>query len=511
MMITGIPSLAELRDYTRFGRRFSLSVWFVVGVFALSALIYTWKVATPLVTSDDWYYTDTLIKHYQEGNLGLVDIIGKRPNDNSQPLNRLTLLMLTRWFQMDLALQGILGVLIALTCAVLLSCLALRAWPAPGKTPWARALLPLGFTAILLSLNPVGLFTWPQVTMLTFMGSLGAIIFLYVTACLVERGAWIWAAIAALVTLVTIDTFGILAVMAAVVLLAHRALTGPKKERRGTVAVGISAFIALIVYQVSYKQIVHLPSTPLNGDNISIAVNYIAAHWTDAWKTFVIPFGMSVYEPVGHLGHTWLILIPLSVMLWCGHIWFWREYFRDAGRHRLAFVGAGLMLYFYATVAGMLLDRVPRFDFDYLQQPRYVAFYELQLVAMLLMAVIVLSTRSEPAKAASIASITVLLMCGMLAFNVYFTARAWVAASYIQTYYHRMAEQINQLANDPTKTPDPCYHEVSICTWTPERRAEVLQVLRQGNSNIFSAEFRQRHGYEWVDPSDHKTPIGLMP
>ncbi len=508
MMITGIPSREELCDYTRFGGRFSLVVWILVAVIALSALVYVWEAATPLVTSDDWYYVDTMIKHYQEGQLGLVDIIGKRPNDNSQPLNRLTLLALARWGQLDLTPQGALGVLIALSCVLLLSWLALRAWPATGRSPWVRALLPLGFAVILLSLSPVGLFTWPQVTMLTFMGSLGAIIYLYLIATLAKRGAWIWAAITALVTLVTIDTFGILAVMGSLLLLAHRAVASPKEEGRASMAVGVAALAALIAYQVAYQHTVHLQSTPLNGTNISVAVSYIAAHWTDAWKTFVMPFGMSIYQQVGHIGESWSILIPLSVVLWCGHIWFWREYFRDGGAHSLAFVGAGLMLYFYATVAGMLLDRVPKFNFDYMQQPRYVAFYELQLVAMLLMVVVVLPRRVNPAK---MASTTVLLICGMLALNVYFAARAWVAAPYIQTYYLRMAQQINQLANDPTKTPDPCYHELSICDWTPEKRAEVLQVLRQGNYNMFSPEFRQRHGYQWVEPSDYKNPVGPAP
>ncbi len=497
MMITGIPSLEELRDFSKSGRWFSLGVWFAIAAMAVSVLVYVWVAASPLVSADNWYYADTLVKHFQEGKLGLIDIIGKRPNDNSQPLNRLILLALTRWFDMDLTLQGLLGALIAVACVVLLSWLALRAWPAPGKTPWLRALLPLGFASILLSLNPTGLYTWPLVTTLTFTGSLGAIIYLYMVAELGRRGAWVWAAVAAMVTLITIDTFGILAVMGTVLLFAYRACTGPREGRRAALVTGLAVFLTLVVYQVGYKYVTHLQSTPLNGANIAAAAAYAVAHWDEAWKTLVIPFAISIYEPLGHLGITWPVLVPLAVVLWCGHIWFWRGFFRNPDS-RLAFLGAGLMLYFYGTVAGMLLDRVPQNDFDYFFQPRYISFYELQLVAMLLMVVVLLPKRPAPER---MASITTILICGMLLFNGYFTARAWAAASSLHKYDENMVTQINRLAMDPANPPQGCYQVVIVCNWPLKRRLEVLQVLEDGKLNIFSPEFRQRHGYQWVDPA----------
>ncbi len=495
MARAGTPSLAELRDFSKSGRWFSLAVWLAVAALAACVLVFVWEAATPLVSGDNWYYTDTLVKHYQEGKLGLIDIIGKRPNDNSQPLNRLILLALTRWFDMDLTLQGMLGALIAVACVLLLSCLALRAWPAPGKTPWLRALLPLGFASILLSLNPTGVFTWPLVTTLTLTGSLGAIIYLYVVAELGRRGGWAWAALASMITLITIDTFGILTVIGTVLLFAYRAYAAPKGERRAPLLTCLSVLLSLIVYQIAYKHIVHLQSTPLSGANIATAANYAIAHWDEAWKTFVIPFAISVYEPLGNLGITWPVLVPLAVLIWAGHIWFWREFFRNPDS-RLAFLGAGLMLYFYGTVAGMLLDRVPQNNFDYLFQPRYIAFYELQLVAMLLMVVVVLPKKAVPQL---MASMVTLLLCGMLVFDAYFIARAWVATPWMRKYNEAMVVQINQLALDPAHPPEGCMQSIVPCNWTLQRRLEVLQVLKDGKSNVFSPEFLQRHGYKWVE------------
>ena len=486
---------AELRDYTRFGRWFNLGVWLAVAALAATVLVFVWEAATPLISGDNWYYTDTMIKHYQEGKLGLVDIIGKRPNDNSQPINRLILLGLTQWFQMDLVLQGMLGALIAVSCVLLLSWLALRAWPDSKKSPWVRALLPLGFATILLSLNPTGLFTWPLVTTLTFTGSLGAIIYLYVVAELGRRGAWVWVAMATMITLITIDTFGILTVMGTVLLFAHRVATSPKEARRGAIAVALSVFATLVLYQVGYKYVTHMQSTPLNGANIANAASYAAAHWDETWKTFVVPFAISVYEPLGNLGYVWPVLIPLAVLVWCGHIWFWREFLRNSD-HRIAFLGAGLMLYCYGTIAGMLLDRVPLNNFDYFFQPRYIAFYELQLVAMVLMVAVVLPRKAAPER---LASMVVILLCGMLVFDGYFIARAWATAPWMRKYDEHMLEQLNQLVLDPAHPPEGCMVSIVPCYWTLQRRLEVLQVLKDGKSNVFSPEFLQRHGYKWVE------------
>lgn len=484
--------------------RYSLFVWLTVSLLVAFVLAFVWTAASPVVKGDDWYYADTLIKHFQDGDLGILDFFGKRVGDNSQPINRLILLGVTAWFKMDLTIQGMLGVLIALACAICLSCFTMRAWPSAGKVVWARILLPIGFATIFLSLNPIGLFGWPLVTTLTFMGTLGAIVYIYAVAGMVKARTWAWIAPVALLTLVLLDTFGILAVMATIVLFTQRAFSGPKDERMNTIAAAAAAAVALVVYQYGYKHITGIQSTPLNGANISAAADYFAAHFGEAWKALVIPFAISVYQPLGGGGRTWQILVPLAVLVWCGHIWFWREYLRN-NSHRLAFLGGGLMLYFYATVAGMLLDRVPKNNFDYLFQPRYVAFYELQLAAMLLMAVVVIISGRPVRK--SIDSVIVVLISMMLVLNVYFEVRAWDSAKYMHAFDVRLVLQINQLANDPTKLPDNCNPQITPCRWPPDERMEVLQVLRQGGLNVFSPELRQRHGYAWVDPKDQNPTV----
>ncbi len=503
MNIEGIRVLSGLFDRLGFERRPNVFVWSGVSLLVVFVLAFVWAAASPVVKGDDWYYADTLIKHFQDGNMGVLDFFGKRIGDNSQPINRLILLAVTAWFQMDLTLQGMLGVLIALACAVSLSWFALRAWPATGKIVWARVLLPIGFTAIFLSLNPVGLFGWPLVTTLTFMGTLGAIVYIYAVAGMAKPWTWAWVMPAALVTLVLLDTFGILAVMATIVLFIHRAFSGPKDGRVHTIAAASAAFVALAAYQYGYRHITGIQSTPLTGDNIAAAMGYFSVHLGEAWKTAVIPFAISVYQPLGEPGHTWQVLIPLAVLVWCGHVWFWREYLRNSG-HRLAFLGGGLMLYFYATVAGMLLDRVPRNDFDYLFQPRYVAFYELQLAAMLLMAVVILSRK--PARE-MVGTVVVVSISMMLVLNVYFEGRAWSSVKYMRAFDAHLIQQINELAADPARLPDNCNPQITPCRWPLDKRVEVLQVLRQGDLNVFSPELRQRHGYAWIDIKDQSPAV----
>jgi hypothetical protein len=51
----------------------------------------------------------------------------------------------------------------------------------------------------------------------------------------------------------------------------------------------------------------------------------------------------------------------------------------------LLFVAAGLLLFFYLTLAAFLVGRLPGFGFDCLYQSRYMQIYDLQIVAMLMM------------------------------------------------------------------------------------------------------------------------------
>lgn len=466
-------------------------VWAVVTLMAVFVLITVWENTSPVIQGDNWYYADTLIKHYQEGQLSIRDIFTKREGDNSQPINRLILLGVTRWFQMDLAVQGVLGVLIIICCVLLLSWFAMRESVLAAGVPWISACLPLGFALILFSLNSTGFFYWPLVVTLMSLGTLGGAAYLYFVADVHRSYQWAWIALAASLALIVLDTFGNLMVLASILLFAHRALMNRGRKRVDTLMSACAAAVAFAAYGYFYRHLMSVQSSPLTPENLLIAMCYAAAHLDVAWKVLVVPFSIAMFEPLNRHDWVWALLVPLAALMWLGHVWFWRQYFRHYDK-RLAFLASGLMLYFYGTVAGMMVDRIPKYGFDYVFQPRYIAFYELQLVALLLMVVTVLP---HSTRAVRMGSAIVMLMCVMFGLDIYFGARAWVTAPYTHKFDTKMIQQIDQLAADPAVVPQGCLPQITPCRWPLTQRTEVLDVLRGGGFNVFSADFRRRHGY----------------
>lgn len=466
-------------------------VWTAVFLMAAFVLVTVWENTSPVIQGDNWYYADTLIKHYQDGELSIKDIFTKREGDNSQPVNRLILLGVTRWFQMDLAVQGVLGVLIIICCVLLLSRLTMRESVPVADIPWITTCLPFGFALILFSLNSTGFFYWPLVITLMSLGTLGGVAYLYFVADANRSYQWIWTALAASAALVVLDTFGNLMVLASILLLAHRALLNRGRKRVDALMSAGAAIAVFVAYGYFYHRIIGVQSSPLTPENLLIAMRYVADHMDVAWKALVVPFAIAVFEPLGQHRWVWALLVPLAALMWLGHAWFWREYFRHHDK-RLAFLASGLMLYFYGTVAGMMIERIPKHGFDYVFQPRYIAFYELQLVALLLMGAVVLP---RSAKAVRMGSIIAILMCTMFTLDIYFGARAWVTAPYSHKYDTNMIQQIDQLAADPALVPEGCFPQITPCRWPLEQRTEVLDVLRSGGFNVFSPDFRRRHGY----------------
>lgn len=466
-------------------------VWTAATLMAAFVLVTVWENTSAVIQGDNWYYADTLIKHYQDGELSIRDIFMKREGDNSQPVNRLILLGVTRWFQMDLAVQGVLGVLIIICCVLLLSRLAMRESVPVAGVPWISACLPLGFALILFSLNSTGFFYWPLVITLMSLGTLGGVAYLYFVADVNRSYQWVWTALAATLALIILDTFGNLMVLASILLLTHRALLNRGRMRVDALTSAGAAAVVFAAYGYFYHRLMGVQSSPLTPENLLIAMRYVATHLDVAWKALVVPFSIAVFEPLGRHDWVWALLVPLAALMWLGHAWFWKQYFRHYHK-RLVFLASGLMLYFYGTVAGMMVDRIPKYGFDYVFQPRYIAFYELQLVALLLMGVAVLP---HSARVVRMGSAIAMLMCMMFALDIYFGARAWVVAPYTHKFDTNMIQQIDQLATDPAVVPEGCFPQITPCRWPLEQRAEVLDVLRSGGFNVFSADFRRRHGY----------------
>lgn len=468
-------------------------------LMAACVLSYVYRIGSPLIRGDDWYYTGTIVRSYLDGHLGIIDFFSKRgPGENAQPVNRLVLLGLVQWFHMDFTVQGLLGASLAIACVALLTWFAWREPRPAGQPEWARTLLPLGLGAVILSLNASADYGWPLVTALVYTGTFGISLYFYFAASLSEKGAWLRLGLLTFLVLVLLDTFATLAVLGAVLLILTRIPGAPRRWH--TAATALAVFVGLSIYQHLFAWFTGTVNSPLGVGMLLGAVNNVLDHPDIAWRILVVPFGGALYEPSPHDPHQWLIMGVLALLMWPLHAWFWWRFARE--RHnRVAFLAGGLMLYCYGTIAGMLVDRIPRYGSDYLLQPRYVAFYQLQLLALLLMWSRSGAPRSGTRHYGAWAGAACVLLLGL---NVRAATTAWRLEPFTDRYNQRVVSQIKALAEDPAHPPQDCLAEITPCHWPEASRRQVLEILQEHQLNVFSPEFRARHGYDWQEtPAAH--------
>ena len=473
----------------------------VVGLLALiivrGNLRYTWRATISVPMADAWWFVDTFIHRYFDGSLGVLDFFAKRGSlDNAQPLQKILLLLNTVIFDMDFGVEGVFGVIFGILFvgfATWLVRVETRGQPYAGV---ASGLSLLGLAAIVFSLNDLGVFNWSLATLSLFY-PLGVLALLICAEYCLRKRRPLLLATTFLAACLLLDTAAILvaAAVCALIVLRRTQAQGRVWDTKSLAAPLVAVAIYVVGYQLAFP-----------GNRADMAtmerIHSLFLHGTDAWKAFVIPFGSVVLAPsriksmYGAEGFWWC-LAPAAILLWIGHVWFWREFLRHR-QERVPFVAAGLMLFFYATIAGIVWGRVPRFDFNYLMQSRYLVFYELQLVAMLML----LATKA----ARTTHSIT-----AMSAFAVAVATATFLAGYFLHgnkavlrseaMFNRHLADTIVDLANNPAHVPADCSaNHLTICGWSQSARVEVLDLIRREKLNVFSPTFRTRHGLPPLAP-----------
>lgn len=476
--------------------------WVAIIAFAAVTGAFVWKASSAVLFADDWYYLDKVIYPLMHGQFEWRDLFIKRgAADNAQPLNRLILIAHTELFHMDYAVQGLIGVFFALLCVVYLWSINKKFTFSKGRFDLASLLFISGLGALLLSLNATNIYTWPLVTTLMFVGLLGLIVLFHFTYRILNlNGGYIrkFALLVALVFvwLIAFDTFATIAVLAIFLLLAVNGL-GARDAKR--LSVSFAPLLALFLYGRLYAYIFSVQSQPLSLTRVSHALSFLITNWKAAWKLLVVPLVSPYYYPTHFAGTVWVAFAAGAVVCLLVQAWFWLSYFKTEASE-VRFVSACLMLYSYGTIAGIVVGRVPQFGIDYIEQPRYVAFYLIQIIAILLMAFSII--RDEPETTQSVGGkklASAIMMANALFFIVTFmpyARSAWAIIPYVHRYQQAEINKIVEIYEDPGKIPPRCNtNSITICGWPKSDRAKLTNLLAEYKLNMFNAEFRRRHDF----------------
>jgi hypothetical protein len=472
--------------------------WALAALAVASATYYVLHHATPHVIEDGWYFVEAWLVPWQDGTFTPADLWAKRPANHAQPLAALLFLANARWFGLDFSAEAAIGLALAFGYGLALLALARRA--APARPPLAFAWFAGVVFCVLFSLNASGKLTWSLVG-LFYLGHLGGLALLAWVAA--RRRAPSPPALfgAALAMAGLFDTSGVLWCLAAAAMLLLTRSEGAPVPRgralRGALAIGA----ALLAYRLLFAWL----APPMDGEPLPSLALSLAGLWqrsADAWQV-LLPFGAALAHPYrlqqlyGEGDYTaWVLLLALPCLAAHAALW-WVALRRPVG-HGYA-VACGLALFAYATLAGIVLQRVPAFGFDYLLQPRYGVFYDLFWLAPLLAwycrPISWPAPPAGPALAARRGAIALYCLLPCAAMPLWWQP-AWFEQPWVRGWNDAIARDTWRLLRDPERVPADCHPYVLPCRYPAATRRRVIEALRAGPYNVADPHYRTRHGLD---------------
>jgi hypothetical protein len=411
--------------------------------------------------------------------------------DHGQPLNKLALLLNSRLFRLDFALEAIFGLLFAAIGFVVMYRMA-RSDGGPARRNIAFHAAMAAIAAVYVSLNNASVFTFSLVTMGYVLYLLAFATFYAAWKALLGGPRWPYA-VAITVYAIAGDTSGILTGVALAMAMAWFGWRMGATRRAGEL-------IAITVAGLWVSHLVYATFGVIRGSTQAVFnvpagehVTGLLAQAGDAWRWFVVPLASGIAQAGQlrfHFPESWQSLqIVLGLVLAGLHLWFWYSALRAQPR-AARFLAVCLMLSCYAYVAGVVWGRVFVRGSAFLDQSRYVLFYQLHVIALLLMAAA--RQLDVPAPSLSSRGRVTAAACLLIVVQVPISLLGWGRVDALEEAYRRTAAEYGQLARQPAVLP-PCERWRNFCRMSLDERVRTVELLRRHRLNLFSPRFARAH------------------
>lgn len=486
---------ARLR--TRIGRVLAYSV---AALAFLNALYFVLRGTNPVMRDDDWYFLDVFLRKAIDGTLGFADFFVKRMGpDHAQPLFKVVLFAEWRYFDLDLTLGAILGVLAAMGCALVY--LRLLSPRRGHDADFASYLSWAAICALLFSLNggSASQWTWP-LNALVNITNLIILLFLWATWRAHCRRRYVLLIVATLFLGFSSDDTGMITAIAAVLSLL---LMGWADSDQRVAAFWKTPLI--IVLCMAAVRIIYTLFPVVGGgiphQTFSTELGLLIQRFGDQgwWMWAICPLTVPVSDinALHSLGLTsWLATIIIGLLLLAAHVWFWSKAFR-CRYNRTIFVAVATMLVMYGYIAGIVLFRVGWFGNEDMEAPRYIVMFNAHLIALLLMWAATRKSASQSSRGGTLAIVRLLPAIGcmcLLFLQIPLSIHAWRTLPYLHIAYTNMAAQIDTLASHPERQMK-CVPELPVCNFPNGKRTELTRMLSENKLNVFSPWVQGLHSY----------------
>jgi len=484
--------MLEVNHATASRRAWAAFTWIGMCAFFLQAVWYVSRACDPMPQADNWANLDYFLRKAYYQGLGLSDFLWNRGSgDHSQPLDKVLLWVNARYFGLDFMLEGLFAMLLGFGAMLLLR----RAAMAEGKDIRWGGIGAVAIAAIFFSLNSTRIYAYSMITM-WFSLYLGMFASVLLAWKVLNGGNPAWLVVTTFVVGVIADDVGYLA--AASITLALCLCGGRGFTWRRTalvIACCLGGFLLSALFYVCFRT--NTGAWAMFHASPGRFVNFLRSDYGQFWKWWVIPsasglvyFG-TMRQLFGEQAAQW-IATGMGILLLPLHAWFWWKAWTR--RPDLAgFMAVCVMLFYYAHLAGIVYGRLPILGTDFLWAPRYISFYQLGVIALLLMLVAAANdavSRGErtPWRYAMPAVLVILLQLPI----------GWNALAHSNRPMRLMEKKASALAAGAIGTPEATRKcmEVKelrrICS-SDYRRKRFLDLLVDNRLSIFSPEFQHRH------------------
>lgn len=473
--------------------------WLLAALFLLNALYFVLRAASPVIQQDAWYFLDVFLRKAIDGTLGLADFFVKRKGiDHAQPLFKLVMLFEWRYFDLDFVVEALVGLLAAAASALVLRWIVMTGQRS-DRADVIRYLAWTGVCALLFSLNAgAQAWTWPLVA-LENLGTLIALLFFVAVWHGHQHRRYLLLAVATLLLCICNDDSGLIAVIAVVLMLSLVWFRDPEQRQLplGKTLGVIVACTVIVRIGYAFAPVVGGSSTT----SLVTNVWFLFARLRDVgwWHWLLTPLVMPIFDEgtfVSKHADVWIVVQwALAILLLVAHGWFWRRVFRGHSNGQV-FVAGCLMLLTYGWIAGIILGRVATLGNGYLDSPRYVLRYAVQLIALLLMWAESTGHVAPGPRRWRVVSrgLPVAGCLVLLALQVPLSVRAWRLREAYDVHYAEVAHQVDAYTKDPLRYTN-CTVEIPVCGWPPAVRRKLAQLLTENRLNVFSTRVQRWHGY----------------
>lgn len=481
----------ELRHLLRrFGRGLLTSAAQLATLcIAFNATVYAATTGMSTLIADSWYFVESFLMPYYEHGLDVGTLLAKRSAvDHAVPIQKLILLADARLFGLDFRMEGLFGVLVGLATLAMAAVSIRRLKSANGNDAWA-AVSVTALTAVYMSMNAPGIFEWPLVS-LYFVTMLFVFAFFASVAFTLDSGSYWLAALCSFACLLCVDDVGVLAWLTAVAIVGLSAARREVSVRRalGTVAaIGVGLVASRLIYTLyagAFAESAEVSAWARVSAVLGLGVKGLAEAAVIVLSAPVIHRGQLPGAPDGL---QW-IQVAIAIVIAALHVWFWVSQWHSKPTF-LGRLAAAVMLFAYLLVAGILYGRVSDFGLDYLNSPRYVQFYGLALVALVLQLQVAIANSAHGAGRWPKAMLFGMAFA-LVGLQAVYIKAGWQRAPYVAKAERQLVAELSAAADPKNAQPIACHPQMVICRRPYAQRAAVLTFLRSQQLNVFSPRFQ---------------------